>query len=186
MPGAVGVNRRTVSLGIFGMRLGTRGRYAVTALADIALKGAKGPVALAAVAQRQNLSGSYLEQLFVSLRRADLVLGVRGPGGGYRLCRPACTISIAEIFAAVDESVLAILCEGEVGERCAGSRERCLTHDLWEQLAGIVHVYLQRTTLADVIEHRLTPCPAVPDFVPLVAGFAPPVGQFLESGNQVE
>lgn len=144
------------------MRLGTRGRYAVTALADIALREGGGPASLAAVAERQDLPVSYLEQLFVSLRRAGLVASVRGPGGGYRLARPAEDIAIADILAAVEESVRALRCEGEVGEGCAGNRARCLTHDLWERLSALVHVFLQNTTLADVIAERLVPCPAVP------------------------
>lgn len=152
------------------MRLGTRGRYAVTALADIAMDESGSPIALTGVATRQDISLGYLEQLFIPLRRAGLVESVRGPAGGYRLARAPGRISIAEIFAAVDEPVHATLCEGSVGDGCAGSRERCLTHDLWEQLSAIMHVYLQNTTLDDVIHRRLTPCPAVPDFVPLVAG----------------
>ncbi len=145
------------------MKLGTRGRYAVTAMADIALHGGSGPVALAAVAGRQNLPVSYLEQLFVPLRRAGLVASARGPGGGYRLARPAGDIAISDIFSAVGEDVQAMHCdEDEPVEGCSGSRALCLTHDLWERLSALVHVFLQTTSLADVVENRLVPCPAVP------------------------
>lgn len=145
------------------MKLGTKGRYAVTAMADIALYGGSGPVALAVVGGRQNLSVAYLEQLFVPLRRAGLVASVRGPGGGYRLARPAQDIAISDIFAAVDEDVRAMRCDkGGPADGCSGSRALCLTHDLWERLSALVHVFLQTTSLDDVIENRLVPCPAVP------------------------
>jgi Rrf2 family iron-sulfur cluster assembly transcriptional regulator len=144
------------------MRLGTRGQYAVAALADIALHGGRQPVSLPAIAARQDISLAYLEQLFVSLRQAKIVESARGPGGGYRLSRPAEEIAISEILVAVDESMWAMRCEGEIGEGCAGSRAKCLTHDLWERLSAVVHLFLQQTTLADVANRRLVPCPAVP------------------------
>ena len=152
------------------MKLSTKGRYAVTALADIALRGGSEPVPLADISERQDISLAYLEQLFVRLRRAGLVASVRGPGGGYRLARPAPDIRIAEVMAAVDERLNAMGCEGAPGDGCGDSKAQCLTHALWEQLSAHVHVFLSRTTLADVIGDRLVPCPAVPDFAELLDG----------------
>lgn len=155
------------------MKLSTKGRYAVTALADIALQGAMPGrsdallVSLSEVAERQQISLSYLEQLFVRLRRAGLVESVRGPGGGYRLARPSREISIAEIMTAVDERLNAMANCGE-SDGCGGSQALCLTHSLWEQLSAHVHVFLARTTLADVVGDKMIPCPAVPDFSALV------------------
>lgn len=157
------------------MKLSTKGRYAVTALADIALQkaepgGAEGRrVSLSEVSERQDISLAYLEQLFARLRRAGLVESVRGPGGGYRLARPAAQISIAEVMAAVDERLNAMGCEGgQDGGACGGSHAHCLTHNLWEQLSAHVHVFLSRTSLADVVADRMVPCPAVPDFAALI------------------
>ncbi|MEL6476530.1 MAG: Rrf2 family transcriptional regulator [Pseudomonadota bacterium] len=150
------------------MKLSTKGRYAVTALSDIALHGSAGPVALAEIAERQDISLAYLEQLFVKLRRAGLVASVRGPGGGYRLAQPAGETRISDIMSAVDERLNAMGCEGEVGQGCGSSREACLTHALWEQLSAHVHVFLSQTTIADVISDRMVPCPAVPDFTALL------------------
>lgn len=150
------------------MKLSTKGRYAVTALADIALHGGAAPVPLAEVSSRQDISVTYLEQLFMKLRRAGLVDSVRGPGGGYRMAKPAAEMNIAEIMAAVDETVSALRCEDKPGQGCGGSQEACLTHALWEQLSAHVHVFLSQTTIADVIGKRLMPCPAVPDFIAVV------------------
>ena len=149
------------------MKLSTKGRYAVTALADIALSGGADPVPLADIAERQTISLAYLEQLFVRLRRAGLVESVRGPGGGYRLAHPPGDVSIAQVMAAVDERLNAMGCEGRPEEAC-GPKAQCLTHALWEQLSAHVHVFLSRTTLADVVADRLVPCPAVPDFADLL------------------
>lgn len=143
------------------MKLSTKGRYAVTALADIALQGGR-LVTLAEIADRQDVSLAYLEQLFVRLRKAGLVDSVRGPGGGYRLGVPAASLRIIDIMAAVDETVSAIRCEAGVEQGCGGSRARCLTHNLWERLSSHVHVFLSQTTIADVIGDRLAPCPAAP------------------------
>ena len=151
------------------MKLSTKGRYAVTALADIALNGAAGPVTLGDISTRQGISLAYLEQLFVKLRRRGLVASVRGPGGGYRLAQRADETRISDVMAAVDERLNAMGCEGPDGERCGSSREACLTHALWEQLSAHVHVFLNQTTIADMIGDRLVPCPAVPDFI-AVAG----------------
>lgn len=146
------------------MKLSTKGRYAVTALADIALQGGGRLVTLAEIAERQKVSLAYLEQLFVRLRKAGLVESVRGPGGGYRLGRPADQLRIIDVMGAVDETVSAIRCEDGVEQGCGGSRAACLTHNLWEQLSSHVHVFLSQTTIADVVGNRLAPCPAVPDF----------------------
>lgn len=148
------------------MKLSTKGRYAVTALADIALHGAAGAVSLGEIAERQDISVAYLEQLFVRLRRAGLVTSVRGPGGGYRLAQPPEATRISDVMAAVDERLNAMGCNGgwEHGQGCGKSREACLTHALWEQLSAHVHVFLSRTTIADVVHDRMIPCPAVPDF----------------------
>ncbi|MEM0924376.1 MAG: Rrf2 family transcriptional regulator [Pseudomonadota bacterium] len=150
------------------MKLSTKGRYAVTALADIALNGSAGPVALAEISDRQDISLAYLEQLFVKLRRGGLVASVRGPGGGYRLAQMPEETRISDIMSAVDERLNAMGCDGEVGQGCGSSREACLTHALWEQLSAHVHVFLSQTTIADVIADRMVPCPAVPDFSALL------------------
>lgn len=152
------------------MKLSTKGRYAVTALADIALNGETRPVTLAEISQRQDISLAYLEQLFVRLRRAGLVESVRGPGGGYLLALVPEELRISDIMVAVDERLNAMGCDGkwEEGMGCGKSEEACLTHNLWEQLSAHVHVFLSQTTIADVIGDRIVPCPAVPDFTELL------------------
>ena len=152
------------------MKLSTKGRYAVTALADIALNGAPQPVTLAEISERQDISLAYLEQLFVRLRRAGLVESVRGPGGGYLLAQPPAKLRISDVMAAVDERLNAMGCDGkwEEGQGCGKSKEACLTHNLWEQLSAHVHVFLSQTTIADVVEDTMVPCPAVPDFSELL------------------
>lgn len=146
------------------MKLSTKGRYAVTALADIALQSTTVPVTLADIARRQGLSVSYLEQLFLKLRKGGIVESFRGPGGGYLLARDAAAICISEVMQAVDENLLATKCSGEVGRGCSGDKAQCLTHDLWEQLSAHVYLFLNKTTLADVISREIVPCPAVSDF----------------------
>lgn len=152
------------------MKLSTKGRYAVTALADIALNGTPQPVTLAEISERQDISLPYLEQLFVRLRRAGLVESVRGPGGGYLLAHPPEELRISDVMAAVDERLNAMGCDGkwEEGQGCGKSKEACLTHNLWEQLSAHVHVFLSQTTIADVVGDRMVPCPAVPDFSELL------------------
>ncbi|MBI5462374.1 MAG: Rrf2 family transcriptional regulator [Gammaproteobacteria bacterium] len=130
------------------MRLSTKGRYAVTAMLDLAIHDGKGPVTLADISQCQGISLSYLEQLFAKLRREGLVEGVRGPGGGYRLARAAASISIADIIAAVDEKVDTMLCEGKEDCRDGG---RCLTHELWSSLSAQIHDYLAGINLAEFL-----------------------------------
>ena len=130
------------------MRLTTKGRYAVTAMLDLALHNREGPVSLADISQRQAISLSYLEQLFAKLRRASLVNSVRGPGGGYELDRKPRTIFIAEIIDAVNESVDTTKCRG-AGD-CQGG-ETCLTHHLWEDLSDQIHGFLEGISLADLV-----------------------------------
>lgn len=150
------------------MKLSTKGRYAVTALADIALQGDGALVSLADISQRQNISLAYLEQLFVKLRKAGVVESVRGPGGGYRLAKGAGGTRISDVMAAVDERLNAMGCSGEPGQGCGADKAACLTHNLWEQLSSHVYVFLNQTTLADVVGDRMEPCPAVPDFTSLL------------------
>ena len=130
------------------MRLTTKGRFAVTAMIDVAMHGGKGPVTLAAVSERQRISLSYLEQLFGKLRRNGLVDSVRGPGGGYSLARAADTVSVADIILAVDEPIDATQCGGR--ENCKDDR-RCMTHDLWSGLNDHIFSYLHGVTLAELV-----------------------------------
>ena len=130
------------------MRLTTKGRYAVTAMLDLALHESTGPVSLADVAGRQEISLSYLEQLFARLRRAGLVKSVRGPGGGYLLGRAHAAIDVAQIIDAVNETYDAVGCQG--WESCERG-QMCLTQTLWYQLSGRIHSYLSAITLADLM-----------------------------------
>ncbi|QZA80588.1 Fe-S cluster assembly transcriptional regulator IscR [Deefgea piscis] len=133
------------------MRLTTKGRFAVTAMLDLALRQAGGPVTLAGISERQHISLSYLEQLFGKLRRRELVESVRGPGGGYCLARPAGKINVAEIIQAVDEPIDATQCGGKENCRDEG---RCMTHDLWSDLSSTIYDYLSGVTLGDLIDKQ--------------------------------
>jgi Rrf2 family transcriptional regulator, iron-sulfur cluster assembly transcription factor len=133
------------------MRLTTKGRYAVTAMLDLALHAENGPVSLADISDRQGISLSYLEQLFARLRRFELVKSVRGPGGGYQLMKTAAAISVAEVVDAVDESLDATRCEGK-GDCHQG--EVCLTHHLWQDLSQQIHIFLSSISLADLVARR--------------------------------
>ena len=133
------------------MRLTTKGRFAVTAMVDLAMRQTRGPVTLATISERQHISLSYLEQLFGKLRRAKLVTSVRGPGGGYCLARPTGGITMAEIVTAVDEPLDATQCGGK--ENCNDDR-RCVTHDLWATLNEKVYDYLVSVSLADIVAHQ--------------------------------
>ncbi len=133
------------------MRLTTKGRYAVTAMLDLAIHHDQGPVTLADIARRQGISLSYLEQLFARLRKRGLVRSSRGPGGGYRLGRAAEDIAVGEVIGAVDESVDATRCRGL--ENCQGDA-RCLTHDLWQDLSKQIHNFLGGIDLGQLIERR--------------------------------
>jgi Rrf2 family iron-sulfur cluster assembly transcriptional regulator len=144
------------------MRLSTKGRYAVMAMTDLARHGADRAVSLAEIAARQEISLSYLEQLFARLRRGGLVKSVRGPGGGYRLARSAAETSVADIVVAVDEPLRATRCTGAASPRgCMASGERCVTHHLWEELGEQIHLFLAGVSLADVLDKRFAPRPAV-------------------------
>lgn len=133
------------------MRLTTKGRYAVTAMLDLALHHENGPITLADIAERQGISLSYLEQLFTRLRKNTLVRSVRGPGGGYVLARGVDQIHIAEVISAVDESVDTTRCGG--GHNCQDN-ERCLTHDLWHDLSDRIQDYLTKISLHDLMSQR--------------------------------
>jgi len=130
------------------MRLTTKGRYAVTAMLDLALHQGKGPISLADISDRQGISLSYLEQLFAKLRRQDLVQSVRGPGGGYELKRDSAQINVAQVVDAVNESVDATGCH-QKGNCQSG--EICLTHHLWMDLSGQIHGFLSGISLADLV-----------------------------------
>jgi Rrf2 family transcriptional regulator, iron-sulfur cluster assembly transcription factor len=150
------------------MKLSTKGRYAMIALTDLASQGPERLVSLSEIAERQDISLAYLEQLFVKLRRAEVVDSVRGPGGGYRLARPIEQIRISEILAAVDETMDALVRGAGAHGGFRGSREQQLADKLWEQLSANVYVMLHQTRLGDVVRDQLAPCPAVPVFVNVV------------------
>ena len=133
------------------MRLTTKGRYAVTAMLDLALNEARGPIRLAAISERQGISLSYLEQLFANLRRQELVRSVRGPGGGYRLHRDPSDISVAEVIAAVNEDTDATRCGGK-GDCQEG--DTCLTHHLWMDLSDRIRDFLDDISLGDLVARR--------------------------------
>ncbi|MFK7860205.1 MAG: Fe-S cluster assembly transcriptional regulator IscR [Granulosicoccus sp.] len=135
------------------MKLTTKGRYAVTAMLDLALHGQQGPVSLAEISSRQEISLSYLEQLFSKLRKNGLVNSTRGPGGGYSVARDLSDVAVSEIIGAVNESVDATQCAGK--ENCH-SHGRCLTHDLWEGLSSQIEEFLSSVSLQDMIDrHRV-------------------------------
>jgi Rrf2 family transcriptional regulator, iron-sulfur cluster assembly transcription factor len=133
------------------VRLTTKGRYAVTAMLDLAFHSQHAPVTLTDIATRQTISLSYLEQLFSRLRRADMVIGVRGPGGGYQLSKPAGEINIADVIKAVDEQLDSTKCGGEAN---CQDHKACLTHDLWMGLSEQIHDYLSGISLGDLLERK--------------------------------
>src|SRR5450830_876504 len=135
------------------MRLTTKGRFAVTAMIDLGLRQSSGPVALAAISQRQQISLSYLEQLFGKLRRNELVESTRGPGGGYTLARSPVDITVAEIITSVDEPMDATQCAGK--ENCLGEGARCMTHDLWASLNTRMFEFLDSVTLQKLVDEQL-------------------------------
>lgn len=137
------------------MRLSTKGRYAVMAMADLARNGTDRAVSLAEIATRQEISLSYLEQLFARLRKSGLVKSVRGPGGGYRLAKGAHETVVAEIVFAVDEPIRATRCNGHTSPKgCMMAGERCITHNLWEDLGDEIHRFLAQVSLEDVVLNR--------------------------------
>jgi Rrf2 family iron-sulfur cluster assembly transcriptional regulator len=137
------------------VKLSTKGRYAVMAMVDLASNSKGQPVALADIAERQEISLSYLEQLFAKLRKGGLVKSVRGPGGGYLLAHPIEASRISDIILAVDEPIRATRCAPGSPSGCRSNRSRCLTHDLWEELGNQIHLYLSSVTLADICNRRV-------------------------------
>ena len=137
------------------MKLSTKGRYAVMAMVDLASHSKGNPVALADIAERQEISLSYLEQLFAKLRKGGLVKSVRGPGGGYLLAHEIAETRISDIILAVDEPIRATRCAPGSPTGCRINKSRCLTHDLWEELGNQIHLYLSSVSLADVCNRRV-------------------------------
>lgn len=150
------------------MKLSTKGRYAMIALADLALARSDGLVPLADISRRQDISLPYLEQLFVKLRRAGLVESTRGPGGGYRLARSPDSIRILDIMEAVDETVSALHTGAGASGAVSGSKAQSLTNRLWESMSAHVYVFLHQTRLSDVVGNDLIPCRAVPSLFEVV------------------
>ena len=144
------------------MKLSTKGRYAMIALTDLAMASDEALLSLAEISKRQDISLSYLEQLFVKLRRAGLVESVRGPGGGYKLAKAPSDIRVADVLGAVDETVSALHTGAGASGGVSGSRAQSLTNRLWEGLSAHVYVFLHQTRLSDIVENELAPCPAVP------------------------
>lgn len=137
------------------MKLSTKGRYAVMAMVDLARHGGERAVSLADIAMRQEISQSYLEQLFNKLRKEGLVKSVRGPGGGYKLARPALSVRISDIIMAVDEPMHTTRCVPGSPSGCHSDKGRCMTHDLWEELGNQIYLYLSSVSLDDVVERRV-------------------------------
>jgi len=137
------------------VKLSTKGRYAVMAMVDLASNSKGQPVALADIAERQEISLSYLEQLFAKLRKGGLVRSVRGPGGGYLLAHPAEQSRVSDIILAVDEPIRATRCAPGTPAGCRSNKSRCLTHDLWEELGNQIHLYLSSVTLSDICSKRV-------------------------------
>ncbi len=137
------------------MKLSTKGRYAVMAMVDLAMHSDNKPISLADIADRQEISLSYLEQLFAKLRRGGLVRSVRGPGGGYLLAREDTETRISDIILAVDEPIRATRCTPGQPFGCRINKSRCMTHDLWEELGNQIYLYLSSVTVADVVNKRI-------------------------------
>ncbi len=150
------------------MKLSTKGRYAMVALVDIAMQPEGDLVTLSDISKRQSVSLPYLEQLFVKLRRADLVQSVRGPGGGYKLARPTTEIRVVDILAAVDETVDAMHTGAGASGGLSGSKAQSLSNRLWQGLSAPVYVFLHQTRLSDVVGNAMVPCPAVPSLFDIV------------------
>jgi len=146
------------------MRLTTKGRFAVTAMVDLALRQTGGPVTLSAISERQHISLSYLEQLFGKLRRHKLVSSVRGPGGGYNLAQPTQSMSVADIILAVDEPLDATQCAGK--ENCIDGEKRCMTHELWATLNTKMFEYLSSVTLQDLVDQQKKQTSVIKDLRP--------------------
>ena len=150
------------------MKLSTKGRYGMVALADLALLNSFELASLSDISRRQDISLPYLEQLFVKLRRSGLVDSVRGPNGGYRLARPATEIRIVDILKALDETMDALHKGAGASGGVSGSRAQSVTNRLWEVMSAQVYVFLHQTRLSDVVENTLSPCPAVPNLFEVI------------------
>ncbi len=150
------------------MKLSTKGRYGMVALADLALLNSSELASLSDISRRQDISLPYLEQLFVKLRRYGLVDSVRGPNGGYRLARPATEIRIVDILKALDETMDALHKGAGASGGVSGSRAQSVTNRLWEVMSAQVYVFLHQTRLSDVVENTLSPCPAVPNLLEVI------------------
>ena len=133
------------------MKLNSKGRYAVMAMADLAINNAKKPVSLAEISLRQGISLSYLEQLFLKLKKNNLVLSSRGPSGGYILSRDPDEIKLSSIISAVDEKIKTVKCKKESKKGCNGKSVKCITHDLWEDLEIHIHNFFEKNTLRDIV-----------------------------------
>ena len=150
------------------MKLSTKGRYAMVALSDMALRGEGALVTLGEISAAQSISLSYLEQIFVKLRRAGIVESVRGAGGGYRLSRAPSDVRVVEVLEAVDEAVSAMKPGKGASGGSSGTRAQSLSNRLWEGLSAHVYVFLHQTSLADVTRNAMVPCPAVPAILDVV------------------
>ena len=150
------------------MKLSTKGRYAMVALVDLVLNGTDRLVTLAEISERQGISLAYLEQLFVKLRRAEIVESVRGPMGGYKLVNNPDRVRISDILYAVDEGMNALTRGAGASDANTDTKAHQLTDKLWEQLSANVYVFLHQTRLSDILFEQMVPCPAVPAFVELV------------------
>ncbi len=165
------------------MRLSTKGRYAVMAMVDLAATSHGSPVALADIAERQEISLSYLEQLFAKLRKGGLVRSVRGPGGGYLLAYAADETRVSDIILAVDEPIRTTRCANGTPQGCRTNRSRCLTHDLWEELGNQIHMYLSSVTIADVVERRVIGTSGLSAGHPAGRDARPPEASLPEADN---
>ena len=145
------------------MKLSTKGRYGMVALADLALLNTNELAPLSDISRRQDISLPYLEQLFIKLRRSNLVESVRGPNGGYRLARAASEIRVVDILSALDETVDALHMGAGASGGISGSKAQSMSNRLWEVMSAQVYVFLHQTRLSDVVENTLSPCPAVPN-----------------------
>lgn len=172
----MGQNRDFYEDGDRRMKLSTKGRYAVMAMADLAMRQVDQPVALADIASRQQISLSYLEQLFSKMRKAGLVTANRGPGGGYMLAFTSDQIRISDVIMAVDEPISATRCGNASNKGClARDGSRCITHDLWEELSRQIYLYLSSVTLEDVTEKRIL---GTAQLYPITANETDVVGAF--------
>ncbi|MEM1399577.1 MAG: Rrf2 family transcriptional regulator [Pseudomonadota bacterium] len=154
------------------MKLSTKGRYAVMAMVELALRGCEDPVTLCDISEQQEISLSYLEQLFSKLRRAGLVRSVRGPGGGYCLARPSAEISVADILFGVDEPIRVTRCRPSSPGGCMQGGAKCLTHDLWAALGDHTYRFLCSVSLEDVVKKRF--CPGLAASSPLAVSVGNP------------